>query len=280
VPASQPKSFILDVYGSCVRQLGGWLAIAELVDIMADLGQDSQAVRSSISRMKKSGLLRAETRRGSAGYALTEQALEILDDGDVRIFHSEQPAVLADGWAMAVFSVPENEREQRHQLRSRLIWLGFGQVAPGVWIAPRRVLTETRRLLQRTGLSRYVDLFAADYAGFDEVRELVARTWDLAQLEALYRDFITEHSGTLRAWRNGGAGRRDRDAFVDYTLALSAWRRLPYRDPGLPPELLPRRWAGQRARELFAGLRTRLEPRARAHVHAATAGPRARSGAR
>jgi len=182
VPASQPKSFILDVYGSCVRQLGGWLAIAELVDIMADLGQDSQAVRSSISRMKKSGLLRAETRRGSAGYALTEQALEILDDGDVRIFHSEQPAVLADGWAMAVFSVPENEREQRHQLRSRLIWLGFGQVAPGVWIAPRRVLTETRRLLQRTvehrPILRAVSAEVVERAGRDQRLEhaLVAQT--------------------------------------------------------------------------------------------------------
>ena len=42
-------------------------------------------------------------------------------------------------------------------------------------------------------------------------------------------------------------------AFADYVRVLTAWRRLPFLDPGLPPELLPADWHGTRAAELFGG---------------------------
>jgi phenylacetic acid degradation operon negative regulatory protein len=51
---------------------------------------------------------------------------------------------------------------------------------------------------------------------------------------------------------------------------LTAWRRLPFLDPGLPPELLPADWHGARAAELFGQLRTRLGGPAREHVLAVT----------
>ena len=76
MPAMQPKSIILDVYAVFVRRLGGWIAVADLVVLMADLGIDEQASRSAVSRMKRGGLLRSETRQDVAGYALTEEAVE------------------------------------------------------------------------------------------------------------------------------------------------------------------------------------------------------------
>jgi phenylacetic acid degradation operon negative regulatory protein len=39
---------------------------------------------------------------------------------------------------------------------------------------------------------------------------------------------------------------------------LDAWRRLPFLDPGLPAELLPRGWQGARAADVFFGLREHL----------------------
>jgi phenylacetic acid degradation operon negative regulatory protein len=49
-----------------------------------------------------------------------------------------------------------------------------------------------------------------------------------------------------------------REAFGDYVATLDAWRRLPFLDPGLPAELLPRGWQGTRAADVFFGLRERL----------------------
>ncbi|MGH9243670.1 MAG: PaaX family transcriptional regulator [Acidimicrobiales bacterium] len=265
-PSSPPKALILTAYGAYVRRLGGWLAVADLVELLGALGQREPAVRSATSRMKKGGLLRAESRGPAAGYALTDEAAAILDAGDERIFMSSKPADLSEGWVMAVFSVPERHRDQRHQLRSQLAALGFGQAAPGVWIAPRRVGADTRRVLQRHGLAGYVTLFEGDHIGFDDTRSLIARSWDLGDLASSYRRFFRRFEPVRDAWRGRTAS--DRTAYVDYTLALSAWRRLPYLDPGLPPELLPADWPGAPARQLFAELVERLDDRALAHVRA------------
>jgi phenylacetic acid degradation operon negative regulatory protein len=47
---------------------------------------------------------------------------------------------------------------------------------------------------------------------------------------------------------------------------LTVWRRLPYLDPGLPPELLPEGWNGGRAAALFGDLDALLRTPAREHA--------------
>ena len=272
------RSLILDVYGAYARPLSGWLAVADLVRLMGDLGQDHAAARSATSRMKKAGLLAADTRGGAAGYSLTPAALDLLRAGDARIFAS---TVVADtdadadpgsgtAWVLAVFSVPEHRREHRHQLRSVLGRLGFGQLAPGVWLAPARARVDAERALARADLTRYVTLFEGAIVGFAPAPALVARTWDLEALAGRHTAFCAEHAPPLATWRR----RRqptDRDAFVAYTSALADWRRLVYLDPGLPAGLLPPRWPGGRSRRLFDTIAGELGAPASRHVAAVVA---------
>jgi phenylacetic acid degradation operon negative regulatory protein len=254
---------------------GGWLSVASLIQLMGGLGADQAAVRSSISRLKQRGILEPLRLGGAAGYALSRRGREILAEGDRRIF--ERPrARLADGWLLAVFSVPERERGRRHALRSRLSWLGFGTVSAGVWIAPAHLAAETTEVLARYGLSGYVDLFSAGYLAFGDVREQVGRWWDLDRLEGLYQEFLDSSVPLLESWRGRSTGRAGGDgeaAFADYVLALTAWRRLPFLDPGLPAQLLPADWHGLRAARTFAALRARLADPACAYVLAVTAQP-------
>ncbi len=262
----QPKSMLLNIYGAYGRRLGGWIAVAALVELLGDLGIDERAARSAVSRMKRRELLVPERRHGRIGYTLTDHAEEILGEGDERIFARRPPAVLQDGWVVAVFSVPESERRERHLLRSRLAWQGFGNVSPGVWIAPWRLAEEARRLLVRLGLDGYVDLFHADHEGFGATAERVAHWWDLDRLCAEYAQFVKEQSSILARWRrSGGDGRT---AFVDYLAAVAAWQRFPYLDPGLPAELLPSTWEGRRAAEIFFDLADLLAGPGEAHVFA------------
>lgn len=264
--ATQPKSLILDVYGGFVRELGGWIAVADLIVLMGDLGVDEQAARSSISRMKRRGILERRQHGGVIGYALSDRAQEILLEGDRRIFSTQEPAVLGDGWAVVLFSVPEHEREKRHVLRSRLRWLGFGNAGAGVWIAPRRLLEEARDTLERLGLERYTELFEAHYRGFHDLDSMVRRAWDLDELRAMYADFIAAQRPVLERWSTDDAGNDDRRAFIDYTLALSQWRKFPYLDPGLPAEMLPSDWEGRTAATLFFALAERTEKRGHRYV--------------
>ena len=178
----------------------------------------------------------------------------MLDDGDRRIYARRSPR-LSDGWVLAVFSVPEAERHKRHLLRSRLGRLGFGTAAPGVWIAPARLYEETRHTLRRLAtrpVRRPVP--AASTSASTATARAVARWWDLDAIAALHEEFLDAHEPVLRAWEERSAveerdtvSERNTDAYRDYLFALDSWRRLPYADPGLPAELLPEGWPGERS---------------------------------
>src|ERR1700750_759562 len=148
-------------FGAFLRRLGGWIAVADLIALMGELGLDAQAVRSSVSRLKRRGVIESERRDGAAGYRLTAHGEAILRAGDARIYG--RPSA-GDGWLLVVFSIPEARRALRHRLRSGLAGLGLGTVAPGVWIAPSHLRDEVERLV--AGIDR-VDLFAADPLGAD-----------------------------------------------------------------------------------------------------------------
>jgi phenylacetic acid degradation operon negative regulatory protein len=230
-------------------------------------------VRSSISRLKQRGVLEPDRRDGAAGSALSARGRGILAEGDRRIFGRPRGRP-GDGWLLAVFSVPEPERRRRHTLRSRLAWLGFGTVSAGVWIAPGHLAGETAGMLERSGLAGYVNLFRAEYLAFGDVREQVGRWWDLDRLQRLYQTFLDAAGPVLECWdgRDARDQARAGEAFADYVRALTAWRRLPFLDPGLPPELLPAGWNGLRADVTFKTLNDRLSGPARAYVLAVTGG--------
>jgi phenylacetic acid degradation operon negative regulatory protein len=256
-----PRSLIVTVYGLYAREVGSWLSIASLIKLLAECGVDAPAVRSAISRLKKRGLLVPARIDGVAGYALSEEAHRILREGDRRIFERRR-ASLGDGWVLAVFSVPESERDRRHQLRSRLSWLGFGAVGSGVWIAPAHLLDSTRDALAHSGLDGYVNLFRADHLGPGDIACQIQGWWDLDRLRGLYDEFLRTHAPVLSRYRaTPGAG--PAGAFADLVSALTDWRRLPYSDPGLPPEALPPDWAAARAADTFFELYDRLATPAR-----------------
>ena len=264
------RNLVVTIYGLYARTDGGWLSIAALIRLLADLGVDEPAVRSAISRLKRRGILEARRQDGAAGYQLSAEALAILREGDARIFR-QQRATPADGWLLAVFSVPEAERHRRHVLRSELARLGFGMVAPGVWIVPAHPEDATAETLRRLGLDAYSDLFHADHLAFGNPADKVRRWWDLDELERRYQAFIQVYEPALRRWEPAGGSASaeasgGREAFADYVRALTDWRRLPYADPGLPAELLPADWIGLRAGEMFFTLRSLLESPARDYV--------------
>lgn len=259
-----PRQLIMTIYGLYAREVGGGLSVATLIELLGQLGVEEPAIRSAISRLKRRGMLCSSKVDSAAGYTLSEQARDILLEGDERIFRAER-GKLTDGWVLATFSVPEAQRHRRHLLRSQLTKLGFGLVAPGVWIAPAHLRHNAMAVLHRLELDEYADVFHADHLAFGELSEKIAHWWDLNELRRLYLIFLEDYQPVLAKWRR----RRSipgREAFVDYVRVLTDWRRLPYSDPGLPAELLPANWEGARAAEVFFALKEKLEDAAHEHV--------------
>ncbi len=226
--ALPPRALIVTMYGLYARESDGWLSVAALVKLMAQLGVDEPAVRSAISRLKRRSVITPERVDGSAGYTIGEHTRRMLELGDRRIFDRKQ-AALSDGWLLAVFSVPEAERDKRHLLRSRLAWLGFGTVSSGIWIAPRHLEDEAREVLAGAGFGPYVELFRADHLGFGAVTDKIAGWWDLAELDALYSEFERINSRRPCGVASAAPDRGRRSV-----------RRLHPRTDGLAPPALPR----------------------------------------
>ncbi|MET8563262.1 PaaX family transcriptional regulator C-terminal domain-containing protein [Streptomyces flaveolus] len=251
-----PRSLIVTLYGAYGRFMPGPVPVAELIRLLAAVGVDAPSVRSSVSRLKRRGLLLpARTESGAAGYELSAEARQLLEDGDRRVYAGAP--VADEGWVLAVFSVPESERQKRHVLRSRLAGLGFGTAAPGVWIAPARLYEETEHTLRRLRLDPYVDFFRGEHLGFAATSEAVGRWWDLAAIAKEHERFLDAHAPVLQAWERR-PGTPPQEAYHDYLLALDSWRHLPYTDPGLPTHLLPANWPGVRSAQVFRRLHERL----------------------
>jgi len=244
-------SLLRTIVGLYLRRLGGWIPVAGLVSLMADLGVPDSLTRTGVLRLKQKGLLVAD-RRDAIGYRLAAEAESMLAAGDRRIFHvrAMRPG---DAWCVVSFSIPEQRRDVRHQLRRRLSWIGCGTVSPALWICPDHLAGEVEAILEELDVRRYATLFRTEEPRPPRpMAEAVREWWDLDAIARLHTEFLAAREGTRP--------RRlpDRDAFTRYVRLIDDWRLIPYLDPGLPATLLPPDWPGRRSIPRFLDESARL----------------------
>lgn len=267
MPSQQPRWLILDFFAAFVRRFDDKVAIAHVIQLMADLELDEQTVRSSVSRLKRKGWLEPERVEGQVGYRISASALRDLAEGDARVYHLE-PADVSDGWCLVTFSIPEGLRTKRHELRSKLTWWGFGNLAPGVWVAPQRSIGYATRVVDQLELRSFAAIFEGHYIGLEQLGDFVHSAWDFPRLSARYEVFLAQNADLVRKWTPG----RDApaEAFVDYLRMLNSWRSIPFLDPGLPLDLMTPGWKGADATQLFHDLSDQLLLPAIQHVEHVT----------
>lgn len=252
VSGTQRQQLIVTLFGLYGRRFDDYLPVADIIELMADLGMESAGVRSVISRLKRRGVLESGRVNGQAAYTLAAGMEQIFAEGDQRIFHPQR-AEVTDPWLLVSFSVPESKRNLRHQLRNVLGSFGFGAITSGLWIAPAHVEQALIRELQRRDLEQFTKLFRAAVVGDEDMAANVRQWWDLDSIAASYSAFIDSYSPPIPA-----DDHEHRRAFANYLSLVTDWRRLPYLDPGLPLAYLPQEWPGLIAQELFLERHTML----------------------
>ncbi|MGY2076631.1 PaaX family transcriptional regulator [Blastococcus sp. SYSU DS0828] len=255
-PGLRPESLLLTFFGAHLLGRPLMVASASVLDVMHRVGVSPHATRSALTRMVKKGLLVSERQGRPVYFGLTPRSEEVLNDGAVRIWRSGAVNRHWDGrWTLLSFSLPESWQRQRHELRSRLLWAGFGPLQGGLWVAPATI--DVEHLLDGLEAARHVRAFVASPANGTDVSAMVADAWDLRQLAGRYETFIER-------WDGGAADRAYTDP-LGRQLALQAeWLRAIRADPRLPVELLPAPWPAERAQELFHRLHAEVEVQARA----------------
>ncbi|WP_405162597.1 regulator [Nocardia sp. NBC_01499] len=240
------------VLGAYVRDLGGWIAIADFSGLLAGLGVPEQSTRTAVARLKSKGVLDAESRGGRSGYRITDAAEAMYSRGDPRIFGFRQMAD-GDAWHLISFGIPESQRAARHQLRRRLSSIGCGTVSAGLWICPEYLAAEASTIVSALDLDDYVTSFrATELTVPTTLRAAAAQWWDLPALADRHREFL-EHHRDILTLENLTA----RQAFDRFVPLLDEWRIIPYLDPGLPEAMLPADWPGLDSVRLFADAQRR-----------------------
>ncbi|MGY1603563.1 PaaX family transcriptional regulator [Geodermatophilus sp. SYSU D00815] len=259
-PGLRPESLLLTFFGAHVLGRPLMVASASVLDVMDRVGVSPHATRSALARMVKKGLLVSERQGRPVYFGLTPRSAEVLNDGAVRIWRSGAVNRHWDGrWTLLSFSLPESWQRQRHDLRSRLLWAGFGPLQGGLWVAPATV--DVERLLDGLEAARHVRAFLASPATGTDVAAMVADAWDLPQLAERYETFIER-------WDGGPADRTHTDPLARQLALQAEWLRAIRTDPRLPVELLPAPWPAERAQELFHRLHAAVEVQARATASA------------
>lgn len=234
----------------------GELRADELYRVAGECGMSDQQVRLCLRRLVAEGALEHRGGRGRKAvfYAPAAQSA-ILPELDFLAYAYRQDAGEEpwDGvWRLVAFSVPEARRSARDELRPYLLYLGAVALHGGLYATPNDigelVSAEAERLGVIDGLT-LAECRELVVGGERDPRRLAAQLWPLERLEADYRRFTERLTRRLRAARRSPSPDAAlRDAF----LTTIEFARVIEADPLLPPELLPRSWAGRRARALLA----------------------------
>jgi phenylacetic acid degradation operon negative regulatory protein len=251
----QARSALFDLYGDHLRPRGGRAPVAALVRLLAPLGIAPPAVRTAVSRMVRQGWLHPLRLSSGPGYLLTPKAARRLDEAAARIYRTSRAEW--DGlFDMVVLDVPAH-RGERSKLAANLTFLGYGAIDSGCWVATRPA-EEIETMLTEAGI-RYEHFTASHAEGLAGAVALIRRAWDLAEIGRAYDEFVRELTPVVAAVHGGSD---DEEAYAARFRLVHAWRTFLFRDPQLPPALLPDGWPGSQAAAFFDGHAAQLRPAA------------------
>ncbi|HSA53957.1 MAG TPA: PaaX family transcriptional regulator C-terminal domain-containing protein [Yinghuangia sp.] len=235
---------------------------AALVSLLGDFGITPVSARAAIGRLARRGVLEPSKKGRRTFYRMKPAAFRALEQSQHRMmqFGAERPW---DGlWTTVIFSLTDEQRDQRYSIRRRLQFLGYAAVHDGVWMSPHADHGQTVELLENIGVRNATVLRSTlTYARGDGDP---LNAWDLDVIRAAYDEFIAGSTELLDRVTSGQVG--SSEALVVRTSIKDAWREMVSIDPELPANLLPDEWPAHRARAIFAQIYDALGPLAEVRV--------------
>ncbi|MEW9555019.1 PaaX family transcriptional regulator C-terminal domain-containing protein [Nonomuraea sp. NPDC050783] len=255
--AARPQALLFSFLGIYVLGRGVAVSSGSLIEVFARLGVSEEAVRSTLARMVKRGLL-ARHRRGRRTYfGLTERAEQVLEDGRRRVWETGAVNRAWDGtWTLVGFSLPDSLRAIRHDLRSQLVWAGFGLLQSGLWAAPgTKDVGDVLARVASAGLrvADHVTVLQARALRPTDSADLVRKAFDTERIAGRYRHFLDR-------WDTPRPVPAAPDDLARQLLLHADWLQLIRQDPHLPAEHLPPDWPAIRAEQVFHALARGYEP--------------------
>lgn len=268
-----PQAIVFTILGSYFIDDNPPVPTSVYLDILGRVGVSPQASRMTLTRMKDRGYLSVERKGREAFWRGNDVSRQIVERQ--RRWTFTERATLPDPddvWTVFTFSLPEDNRLERDQLRQRLAWAGFGSLRDGVWVSPGdRDLSEVMTTGSDFVLDDHVDVFVGIPRRADLPR-MIARAWHLPELVERYGEFLAR-------WDGPGPVHEATDPLGTRLLLITTWRQLARATPHLPSAYLPDGWPAERCMAVFRDIESRCRPAADRIIEELTSGtPAAVSG--
>jgi phenylacetic acid degradation operon negative regulatory protein len=245
-------SMLITVFGDAIAPRGAAATLGSLIRVAAALGLTERLVRTSVARLAQDDWLVTRRDGRLSEYRLSPSGERRFSEATRRIY-AASPEHWDGRWTLLLLPSANG----RDRLRDELLWLGFGQLNPGLLAHPTRSVEDAREQLVSTGAkSGQVVVLESRSGDLAADREIARQGWDLADLEKRYARFVRAFEPAQAAIRR--ASPDPESAFVLRTLLIHEFRRIHLRDPLLPLTLLPDGWIGESAYALTRDVYTRV----------------------
>ena len=239
-----PQQVVLTLYGDYILHLGGEIGIDTLIRLLANFGLSEQAVRSAISRMSRNGLLKVRRTGRRSYYSLTDAGHTLLTEGAKTYIQAKNNQMGRD-LEYCNLPIPERTRETRDIFRQELSWLGYGPLSEATWVSPYDMTSEVNELAGKLKIKDRVLIFNSKQVGSVNPSGIMNWCWDLNKIHERYCNFIDKYQDKLKDHQQrlqAGEVIEPGECFVERFHLIHEYRKLPFYDPDLPIELLPKNW--------------------------------------
>lgn len=221
---------------------------SKIVSVLEHAGISAVRSRAALSRMQRDGMLEVVRAGRTTAYRVDPERAEFAAPGVRRILSFGKQETWAKTWCLVAFSIPEEQKETRHLLRSRLQWLGYAPLYDGLWISPSGDPEPARRDLELLRVDS-ATVFVVDDARLFNRGRVPLDAWNLEPIRDQYLAFIAYCEEVTAA-----LAREQPSAEAARSIALiltDVFRRFPQRDPAVPLDLMPPGWPRAAAREAY-----------------------------
>jgi phenylacetic acid degradation operon negative regulatory protein len=239
---------LFTLWGVYIRHFGSEIPLSAVLRLMDEFGFAGPAVRVAVSRLAEQGWVALRKAGRNRYLSMTAKGLERVDEAATRIYRL-RPERWDGYWLLLTYTIPEEQRAARDQLRADLAWWGFGTLSPGTWLSPHSLSPALAARLDSPEVAPYLDYFQARYSGPSTSAALVVKGWRLEEVFTKYYLFLEKFGPELAAARSGALS--EQECFVRRCRLVHEYRKFLFVDPGLPEELLAADWPGGQAFDLF-----------------------------
>lgn len=241
------------------------IKLSSLLEMLKVFGKNETAIRMSLSRAVKAGLLINNKYKNEVSYALTTEGKKAIlnwNEGVIQFFKRYQLRNLQwdNKWYFINVEFVEDNKDNKAEFIDQLQQRGFVQINTNTWVTPYHQYEEVWNLTKKYSFEDRIVEIHGEMKIHKDMDKFLDDNYGISKLKIAYQGFVDNYSGKLqeisRLYKE--------QTFVENGLAFPVLHELGWSffsiasdDAVLPRQILPE-WEGDKATLLMKELRELL----------------------